>query len=60
MQLPNTSCAQRMSQGSGVMISSQSISALIVALARAEHHPVLAERDGLAVAVGGDVADGQD
>jgi hypothetical protein len=30
---------------------------LVVPLARQEHHPVLAEGDGLAVAVGGDVMD---
>ena len=34
--------------------------ALVVPFARAEHHAVLAEGDGLAVAVGGDVADGEE
>ena len=33
---------------------------LVVAVARAEHHPVFAERHRLAVAVGGDVMDRKD
>jgi hypothetical protein len=33
---------------------------LVVAVARPEHDPVLAERNRLAVAVGRDVADGED
>ena len=32
---------------------------LVGAFARAEHHPMLTERDGLAIAVGGAMADGQ-
>ena len=55
-QLPNGSWIQCRWAGSGVMRSREFDQPLVVAVARAEHHAVLAERDRPAVAVGGDVA----
>ena len=59
-QLPNTSCTQRTLDGAGVMLQSRLEQLLVVAVARAEHHAVLAERHRLLVAVGGDVTDGEE
>ncbi len=59
-QLPNTSCIQCSVAGSGSMTMDGVQQALVVAVARAEHDPVLAEGHGLLVGVGGDVADGQE
>ena len=56
-QLPNTSWTQRISTGSGVDDQLRLDQPLVVAVARPEHHAVLAERDRLAVAVGRDVTD---
>ena len=55
-QLPNGSWIQWRWAGSGVMRSREFDQPLVVAVARAEHHAVLAERNRPAVAVAGDVA----
>ena len=59
-QLPNGSWIQWMCAGFGVMQQARVDQPLVVAVARPEHHAVVAERDRPAIAVGGDVADGQD
>ncbi len=59
-RLPSASSEKRRLAGSGVIFSVDDEQPLVMPLARREHHPMLAERYRLAVAVGGDVADAVD
>ena len=58
-ELPNTSCIQRSLPG-GDERELGADQAQVVAVARAQHQPVLAEGDRRGIAVGGGVADGEE
>ena len=57
-ELPNTSCSQRTLPG-GEMLKFGADQAQIMAVARPQHQPVLAEGDRRRIAIGGGVADGE-
>ena len=59
-RLPSASSLKVRLAGFGVIVSDEFEQMLVMALARQEHHPMLAELDRLPVAVGGDVADAVD
>ena len=58
-ELPNTSCIQRIRPG-GESVKLGADEAQVMAVARAQHQPVLAELDRRRIAVGGGVADGEE